>query len=102
MLNTEELMCDSLATENQNEKPFDFQIIEEKLKANKYATPYEFANDVRLIFENSKKVNPDPESEIYKKTERLSLIFENGIEDIFTFYEFTKHWVYYSCQTELL
>ena len=37
------------------EQPMDLQTIGEQLQTGKYATPSEFAKDVRLIFENVKK-----------------------------------------------
>ena len=47
------------------DQPMDLQTVGEKLQAGHYATPSEFANDVRLIFENSKKFKPNRNSVMY-------------------------------------
>ena len=66
--------------------PMDLQTVGEKLVANNYATPSEFAEDVRLIFENSKKFNPNTESRIYAMTDRLSFLFEEQFRTILSSY----------------
>ena len=64
------------------EHPMDLQTVGEKLEANNYVTPSEFAEDVRLIVENSKKFNPNTKSKIYGQTDRLSLLFEEQFRHI--------------------
>ena len=68
------------------EHPMDLQTVEGKLEANNYATPSEFAKDVRLIVENSKKFNPNRKSRIYKMTDRLSFLFEEQFRNILSSY----------------
>ena len=70
--------------------PMDLQTVREKLEANKYATPNEFAKDVRLIFENSKKLYPNTKYKIYGQTDRLSFLFEEHFHNILASYETRK------------
>ena len=62
--------------------PMDLQTVGERLQDGHYATPSEFAKDVRLIFVNSKKFSSNKESLIYKMTDRLSLLFEDYFRHI--------------------
>ena len=62
--------------------PMDLQSVGERLRDGHYATPSEFAKDVRLIFVNSKKFSSNKESLIYKMTDRLSLLFEDYFRHI--------------------
>ena len=57
--------------------PMDLQTVREQLQVSNYATPSDFAKDVRLIFENSKNYNTNKKSRIYAMTVRLSLLFED-------------------------
>ena len=68
----------------------DLQTVGEKLGTGHYATPSEFATDVRLIFENSKKFKPNTKSDIYKMTDRLSILFEDQFHYIVASYETWK------------
>ena len=70
--------------------PMDLQTVGEELKADNYATPTEFANDVRLIFKNSKKYNTNKESRIYEMTVRLSRFFEDKFRNIFLSHKHRK------------
>ena len=67
--------------------PIDLKTVGEKLKANNYATPSEFAKDIRLIFKNSKKCNPIRK---LKKTSGLSILFENQFHKILDSYKRRK------------
>ena len=62
--------------------PMDLQTVGLNLKANNYATLSEFAKDVRLILENSKKFNQTEKRKIYGQTNRLSDLFEDHIRII--------------------
>ncbi|KAK9885011.1 hypothetical protein WA026_009238 [Henosepilachna vigintioctopunctata] len=57
-------------------RPMDLSTVREKLQNDEYRTPYDFSEDVRLIFENSKRYNTNPKSRIYLMTARLSSAFE--------------------------
>ena len=70
--------------------PMDLQTVLEELQSGNYGTPSEFAKDIRLIFENSKNYNPNELSKIYGMTVRLSILFEDLIRNILTFYEIQK------------
>lgn len=66
------------------ENPIDLNKIENKLKTGGYESAYEFAMDVRLVWNNSFTYN-DKDSEIYENTLELSSIFENlmrGIDNV--------------------
>lgn len=56
--------------------PMDLQTIREQLQVGNYASPADFAKDVRLIFDNSKNYNTNKKSRIYAMTIRLSAKFE--------------------------
>ena len=66
--------------------PMDLQTVGKKLQDGNYATPSEFAKDVRLIFENSKKFKPNTKSMMYEMTDRLSLLFEDHIRNFIDSY----------------
>ena len=68
------------------EHAMDLQTVREKLEANNYGTPSEFAKDVRLIVENSKKYNTNKKSRFFAMTVRLSLLFEDHIRIILSSY----------------
>lgn len=71
--------------------PMDLQTVREELQAGNYATPMDYAKDVRLIFENSKNYNTNKKSRIYAMTVRLSAIFEEHIRDILASYKHRKN-----------
>ena len=65
----------------------DLKTLGEKLQESHYATPSEFAKDIRLIFGNSKKFKPKRDSMIYAMTGRLSILFEEHFKNILTSYQ---------------
>ena len=67
--------------------PMDLQTVREKLSVGNYATPKDFATDVRIIFDNSKTFNPNPLSMMYGQQHRLSILFEEQFHNIMTSYE---------------
>ena len=67
--------------------PMDLQTVGEKLQVGNYATPTDFAKDVRLIIKNSKVYNTDKRRKIYRQTDRLSLLFEVHILNILASYK---------------
>ena len=69
------------------DQPMNLQTVREKLEADNYATPSEFANDVHLIFENFKRCNPIRK---LKKTIELSLSFEDHMRHILDSYKRRK------------
>lgn len=70
--------------------PMDLQTVREQLQVGNYATPMDFAKDVRLIFDNSKNYNTNKKSRIYAMTVRLSAIFEEHMRNILTSYKHRK------------
>ncbi|KAL3278873.1 hypothetical protein HHI36_016393 [Cryptolaemus montrouzieri] len=58
------------------EHPMDLTTIRKKLQNDEYQTPYDFSDDMKLIFQNSKTYNTNPKSKIYLMTARLSSAFE--------------------------
>ena len=72
------------------DQPIDLQTVGEKLQNGHYATPCDFSNDVRLIFENSKKFKPNRNSVMYAMTDRLSILFEEYFKNILTSYKTQK------------
>ncbi|XP_055677242.1 PH-interacting protein [Lutzomyia longipalpis] len=62
--------------------PMDLRTIQEDLRGSNYATPMDFAKDVRLIFQNSRNYNTNKRSRIYSMTLRLSTLFETHIKQI--------------------
>ena len=69
----------------------DLQTVREQLVVGNYATPMDFAKDVRLIFENSKNYNTNKKSRIYAMTVRLSASFEEHIRGILASYKHRKN-----------
>ena len=69
------------------DQPMGLQTVGEKLQDDHYATPCDFSNDVRLIFENSKKFKPNRDSVMYAMTDRLSDLFEDQFRNIMTSYK---------------
>lgn len=70
--------------------PMDLGTVREQLQVSNYATPMDFAKDVRLIFENSKKYNTLKKSRIFAMTVRLSASFEEHIRGILASYKHRK------------
>ncbi|XP_045122866.1 bromodomain and WD repeat-containing protein 3-like isoform X2 [Portunus trituberculatus] len=62
--------------------PMDLTTVREELSANGYATPQDFAKDMKLIFTNSKNYNTNKRSRIYSMTLRLEAYFEDQIKSI--------------------
>ncbi|XP_044761682.1 bromodomain and WD repeat-containing protein 1 [Coccinella septempunctata] len=58
------------------EHPMDLSKVREKLENDDYETPYDFSDDMKLIFSNSKTYNTNPKSKIYLMTARLSSAFD--------------------------
>ncbi|KAL2476686.1 Transcription factor GTE4 [Abeliophyllum distichum] len=56
--------------------PMDLGTVKTKLNQNLYKTPVEFAEDVRLTFQNAMTYNPK-EQDVYMMAEQLSKIFED-------------------------
>lgn len=71
--------------------PMDLQTVREQLQVSNYATPMDFAKDVRLIFENSKNFNTNKKSRVYAMTVRLSAVFEEHIRSILATYKHRKN-----------
>ncbi|XP_057373055.1 bromodomain and WD repeat-containing protein 3-like [Daphnia carinata] len=71
--------------------PMDLLTVREQLQVSNYATPMDFAKDVRLIFENSKNFNTNKKSRIYAMTVRLSAVFEEHIRNILASYKYRKN-----------
>ena len=67
--------------------PKDLKTVGGKLEANNYATPSEFAKDVRLFFENFKKCKSIRK---LKKTIGLSILFEDQFHKILDSYKRRK------------
>ena len=66
------------------DKPMNLKTVREKLQEGNYATPNDFAKDVRLIFENLKKCNPIKK---LRKTIRFSILFEDQFHEILDSYK---------------
>ncbi|KAL2496820.1 Transcription factor GTE4 [Forsythia ovata] len=56
--------------------PMDLGTVKTKLNQNLYKSPVEFAEDVRLTFQNAMTYNPK-EQDVYMMAEQLSKIFED-------------------------
>src|ERR1700691_1230780 len=56
--------------------PTDLSTIKQQWLAGLYASPSEFAKDVRQIFSNSKMYNTDRESKVHQLTLKLEEYFE--------------------------
>ena len=69
------------------DKPMNLKTVREKLQEGNYATPNDFAKDVRLIFENLKKCNPIRK---LRKTIRFSILFEDRFHEILDSYKLRK------------
>ena len=69
------------------EHSMDLQTVGEKLQDGHYATPNDFVNDVRLIFENLKKFNPIKK---LSETIEISVLFEDEIVHIIDSYKLRK------------
>ena len=67
--------------------PMDLQTVWRKLQDDHYATPKNFAKDVRLIFENANKLKPNISSAMI---DRLSSLFEECICNILFCYKHRK------------
>jgi hypothetical protein len=63
-------------------QPMDLKTVERKLISNNYGSIHEFADDVRLIFSNSKRFNEiDKTMPVYVATLKLETVFENKWRD---------------------
>ena len=67
--------------------PMDLQTVWRKLQDDHYATPKDFAKDVRFIFENANKLKPNISSAMI---DRLSLLFEECICNVLFSYKHQK------------
>ena len=65
----------------------DLQTVWRQLQDDHYATPKDFAKDVRFIFENANKFNPNRNSAMIG---RLSLLFEDCMQNILFSYKNRK------------
>ena len=70
--------------------PMDLQTVGEQLQDGRYATPKDFAKDVRLIFQNAKNYYKKKESKVYGMIFRLSLLCEDYIRHILFSYKHRK------------
>ena len=70
--------------------PMDLQTVWQQMQDGHYATPKDFAKDVRLIFQNAKNYYKKKESRIFGMTFRLSLLFEDFIRHILFCYKHRK------------
>ncbi|XP_066989661.1 bromodomain and WD repeat-containing protein 3 isoform X3 [Macrobrachium rosenbergii] len=68
------------------EVPMDLTTVREELSTSAYATPLEYAKDMRLIFLNSKNYNTNKRSRIYSMTLRLEAYFEDQIKSVLAKY----------------
>ncbi|XP_043242655.1 PH-interacting protein-like [Amphibalanus amphitrite] len=71
---------------NLVESPMDLSSVREELEAGSYVSPQEFADDIRLIFHNSKTYNTNKRSTIFAMTLRLSCYFEEQMRPILTYF----------------
>lgn len=78
-VNPEELQCPDYFDIIKN--PMDLGTIRKNLDAKKYTSPEEFANDVRLTWNNCYLYNK-PDSDIVKMAHQLSAIFEKRFPKI--------------------
>lgn len=62
--------------------PMDLNTVRESLSTGMYETPAEFANDMQLIFKNSKTYNTCKKSQIYCMTVRLNNLFDEKFKEI--------------------
>ncbi|KAK7108775.1 PH-interacting protein-like [Littorina saxatilis] len=69
---------------NVIENPMDLGTVEGRLVSEFYSSPVDFAKDVRLIFHNSRNFNTNKRSRIFSMTLRLSAMFEERVQKIFT------------------
>ena len=67
--------------------PMDLQTVWQQMQDGHYATPKDFAKDVRLIFQNAKNYYKNKESKVYGMTFRLSLLCEDYIRHILFCYK---------------
>ena len=67
------------------DQPMDLKTVGKNLQAGHYATPSDFSNDVRLIFENSKNFKPNRNSVMYAMTDRLAVLFEEHFKNILNY-----------------
>ncbi|EEZ97170.1 Bromodomain and WD repeat-containing protein 3-like Protein [Tribolium castaneum] len=81
------------------ETPMDLSTVKDKLFSDKYETPNEFYNDMRLIFQNSRTYNTNKRSRIYVMTVRLAAIFEEHISKLIKHWKMAKRRSYATQQT---
>ncbi|KAL8619065.1 hypothetical protein ACOMHN_020763 [Nucella lapillus] len=62
--------------------PMDLCTVRRRLHGDEYTSPVEFAENVRLIFRNSREFNTNRKSRIYAMTARLSALFESLVHKI--------------------
>jgi bromodomain and WD repeat domain-containing protein 1/3 len=80
--------------------PMDLSTVKDKLFNDKYETPNEFYNDMRLIFQNSRTYNTNKRSRIYVMTVRLAAIFEEHINKLIRNWKMAKRRNYASQQNK--
>lgn len=62
-------------------RPMDLGTVREKLRTNQYITVFDFAEDVRLIFENAKRFNP-PGHPVHLNADSLLKDFERRLSEL--------------------
>lgn len=78
--------------------PMDLSTVKDKLFNEKYETPNDFYNDMRLIFQNSRTYNTNQRSRIYVMTVRLAATFEEHITKIIRHWKMAKRRNYNTSQ----
>merc|ERR1739838_869032 len=64
-------------------KPMDLSTVQANLDRESYKSKEEFANDIRLIFQNCATYNP-PEHEVVGMANRLKMVFEKKFSETFS------------------
>lgn len=64
---------------NVIQHPMDLGKVREKLENDEYVTPYDFSDDMKLIFSNSRTYNTNTKSKVSKKYVKISLFKTNQI-----------------------
>jgi len=64
-------------------KPMDLSTVQANIDRDLYKNKEDFANDIRLIFENCATYNP-PEHEVVGMATRLKMVFEKKLTDTFS------------------
>mmetsp|Transcript_956 Transcript_956/g.1434 ORF Transcript_956/g.1434 Transcript_956/m.1434 type:complete len:732 (-) Transcript_956:281-2476(-) len=71
-------------------KPMDLGTLKNKLETGQYNSPYEFADDMRLVFANALAFTPDPREPVNISARELSHLFEQKFSSLDFFAETPK------------